>query len=200
MWRTIQRRATASPCRRRCTRSCASIAGIARRRNGRSERLFQDRIAVRRIGAKGPAAQKYLLVLIRLAEIVDGVREIDAEVKSGFSKRIPGIEAMRAAINGAGCQDFGFSAQVANGGKLLCLRAVAEGNGENLDRRSASPCWRIVGFTAGLPWYTKGSFAGENGFVANLPYKRIRGVEHRAPTQGVAGGLRIEGGHERAGV
>src|ERR1700688_2321302 len=157
-----------------------------------ANRLFQNRVAVGGIGAEGAAAQWRLLVLVCLTEILSGAGKIDAEAVAGRAQRIPRIDTEGPAIDRAGCRDFCLSAQVAHRGKFLGLRAVAEGDRENLNRRCASPASSIIGITARLPSEAKSPLTGENRFVSNLPYKRVGRIEHPAPCQSVADGLRVE--------
>lgn len=90
--------------------------------------LFQDGVAVGGIRAEGAAAQRSLLVLVRLAEVLEGIREIDAEVEARFAQRIPGIDAIWTAIGRAVCENFRLAAQIANRGPFLWVRAVSRGN------------------------------------------------------------------------
>ena len=63
--------------------------------------VVQDGVTIGGIGAEGAAAGGGLRVLVGLAEIPDGIGEVDSKVVTGFAERIPGIDAIRAAVDRA---------------------------------------------------------------------------------------------------
>src|SRR2546425_9559619 len=69
-------------------------------------RSVQDGHAEGGIGTERTAAQGGLRELVRLAEVLAGVRVVDAVMEARRSERVPGIDAERAAEGRARLQHF----------------------------------------------------------------------------------------------
>src|SRR5215831_16503227 len=109
--------------------------------------LTDDRVAV---GLPGEDAvlrtRRALPELVFLAEPVDRIGVVDAEVEGASVPREPRVDAVRAAVLGAVgrtdervAEHLGLAAGVGDRGPVLRVRPVTEGDVEDPDRLLASP-------------------------------------------------------------
>src|SRR5713101_5472404 len=161
-------------------------------------RSVQDGHAEGGIGTERTAAQGGLGELVRLAEVLAGVRVVDAVVEARRAEGVPGIDAERAAEGRARLQHFRLAAQVAHRGELLGCRPVAEGHPQDADRGEARPVRGVVRVASEIARHAElRRRRAEGRLVPDFPDEGIRGVVDQTPPERISDLLRIERRHQR---